>query len=76
MVEEEILNIDKGSTECWEMKEIQCWLSEKICAHFLHWWWWSCGVWTAEVQDKGLTQLLFAYLMERKMSIMFSFSIP
>lgn len=36
----------------------------------------ECGVWTAEVQGKGLTQLLFAYLMERKKSIIFSFSIP
>lgn len=45
-------------------------------SHFLHCWWWNCGVWTAEVQDKGLLQLLFAYFMERKRRIMFAFSIP
>lgn len=76
MLEEEILNVGRGNIECWKMKGIQCWLSENIRAHFLHWWWSNCGVWTAEGQDQALSQLLFAYLMERKKSIMFTFSTP
>lgn len=75
MMKEEILNVGRGNTECWKTKEMQCWLSENIRAHFLHWWRWNCGVWAAEVQDKGLSQLTFEYLMERKKSAMFAFSI-
>lgn len=51
-------------------------LSPSTFPFCLHWWQWNCGVWAAEVQDKGLSQLTFEYLMERKKSIMFAFSIP